>query len=118
MTVSAYRNVGSESNLHFVSAIEGVNLSQNTLPYVFAARRTVGLLDFTPPFPMARSRARVPQDGAFRQPAIPAWAFRVLLIYSRPQIQSQQMAAARASLSFHEPHFLHRENAAATLQAD
>ena len=27
MTVSAYRNVDSESNLHFLSAIEGVNLS-------------------------------------------------------------------------------------------
>ena len=44
MTVSAYRNVDSEWTYHFVRTIEGVNLSYNTLPYVFAARRTVGLL--------------------------------------------------------------------------
>ncbi len=42
MTVGAYRDVDSKWDLHFLSAIEGVNLSQNKLPYVFAARRTVG----------------------------------------------------------------------------
>jgi hypothetical protein len=45
MTVGAYRDVDSESNLHFLSAIEGSTCRRIPYPYVFAGRRTVGRLD-------------------------------------------------------------------------
>ena len=42
LTVRAYRHVIPDGTYHFPRAIEGDNLSQNTLRYVFAARRTLG----------------------------------------------------------------------------